>query len=36
MNIDRKLMQIDQTLEYKKVDSKDNMWKPAPVMGREI
>lgn len=23
-------------LEYKKVESKDSMWKPAPVMGREL
>lgn len=23
-------------MDYKKVESKDSMWKPAPIMGREI
>jgi hypothetical protein len=23
-------------IDYKKVESKDSMWKPAPIMGREI
>jgi hypothetical protein len=26
----------DSEIDYKKVDSKDSMWKPAPIMGREI
>ena len=33
--LERRLMQIEPNLEidYKKVDSKDNMWKPAPILG---
>ncbi len=31
-------MNIDSAadLDYKKIESKDSMWKPAPIMGREI
>lgn len=31
-------MNIDHTsdYDYKKVESKDSMWKPAPIMGREM
>lgn len=31
-------MQIDNTFDsdYKKVESKDSMWKPAPIMGRDV
>ena len=26
----------DSDIDYKKVETKDSMWKPAPIMGREI
>lgn len=26
----------ESTSDYKRVESKDSMWKPAPIMGREI
>ena len=31
-------MQIEPNLDsdYKKVETKDSLWKPAPIMGREI
>jgi hypothetical protein len=25
-----------EQIDYKKVESKDSMWKPAPIIGREI
>ncbi len=34
---EKKLMSIGESeVDYKKIDSKDSMWKPAPIMGREI
>ena len=38
---ERKMMQIDNNIyssntsnsEYKKIESKDSMWKPAPIYG---
>lgn len=32
------MMQIDSQpdLDYKKVESKDSLWKPAPIMGRDL
>ena len=25
-----------ESFDYKKIESKDSMWKPAPIMGREM
>ncbi len=35
MQIDSNTYQNDVN-DYKKVETKDSMWKPAPIMGREI
>jgi hypothetical protein len=35
---EKKLFQIDHNtdMDYKKVETKDSLWKPAPIMGREV
>ena len=32
------MFQIDHNtdMDYKKVETKDSLWKPAPIMGREV
>ena len=30
------MMGIDQNNDYRKIESKDNKWKPAPILGREF
>jgi len=34
---ERKMFQIEPNadMEYKKVETKDSLWKPAPIMGRD-
>jgi len=29
-------LSVETELTHKKIESKDSMWKPAPIYGREI
>ena len=29
-------IEANTEMEYKKVETKDSLWKPAPIMGREM